>query len=84
MIDYVELMNNTALLKSAKQLFEIYFIADDYDEIAVFKAELQEQIDKNEKDMEDFDKWLTMKEEESKLESQWEDRGPRKEEGEDW
>ena len=84
MIDYVELMNNTALLKSAKQLFEIYFIADDYDEIAVFKAELQEQIDKNEKDMEDFDKWLTMKEEEAKLESQWEDRGPRKEEGEDW
>ena len=65
MIDYVELMNNTALLKSAKQLFEIYFIADDYDEIAVFKAELQEQIDKNEKDMEDFDKWLTMKEEEA-------------------
>ena len=65
MIDYVELMNNTALLKSAKQLFEIYFIADEYDEIAVFKAELQEQIDKNEKDMEDFDKWLTMKEEEA-------------------
>lgn len=66
MIDYVELMNNTALLKSAKQLFEIYFIADEYDEIAVFKAELQEQIDKNEKDMEDFDKWISMKEEEAK------------------
>ena len=65
MIDYVELMNNTALLKSAKQLFEIYFIADDYDEIAVFKAELQEQINKNEKEMEDFDKWLTIKEEEA-------------------
>ena len=29
MIDYVELMNNTALLKPAKQLFEIYFIADE-------------------------------------------------------
>ena len=66
MIDYVELMNNTALLKSAKQLFEIYFIADEYDEIAVFKAELQEQIDKNEKDMEDFDKGISMKEEEAK------------------
>ena len=65
MIDYVELMNNTALLKSAKQLFEIYFIADEYDEIAVFKAELQEQIDKNEKDMADFDKWLTIKEQEA-------------------
>ena len=65
MIDYVELMNNTALLKSAKQLFEIYFIADDYDEIAVFKAELQEQINKNEKEMEDFDKWISMKEEEA-------------------
>ena len=65
MIDYVELMNNTALLKSAKQLFEIYFIADDYDEIAVFKAELQEQINKNEKEIEDFDKLLTIKEEEA-------------------
>ena len=66
MIDYVELMNNTALLKSAKQLFEIYFFDDKFDEIGVFKAELQEQIDKNEKDMEDFDKWLSIKEEETK------------------
>ena len=66
MIDYVELMNNTALLKSAKQLFEIYFIADEYDEIAVFKAELKEQIDKNEKEMENFDKWIDQKAEEAK------------------
>ena len=66
MIDYVELMNNTALLKTAKQLFEIYFIADDYDEIAVFKAELQEQIDTNEKEMGDYDKWISIKEEEAK------------------
>ena len=65
MIDYVELMNNTALLKSAKKLFEIYFFDDKFDEIGVFKKELQEQIDKNEKEMEDFDKWLTIKEQEA-------------------
>ena len=65
MIDYVELMNNTALLKSAKQLFEIYFFDDKFDEIGIFKKELQEQIDKNEQDMEDFDKWVSMKEEEA-------------------
>ena len=61
MIDYIELMKNTALLKVAKQ-----YLPNTSDEIIVFKAELQEQIDKNEKDMEDFDKWLTMKEEEAK------------------
>ena len=60
MIDYIELMKNTALLKVAKQ-----YIPDTSDEIAVFKAELQEQIDKNEKDMADFDKWLTIKEQEA-------------------
>ena len=64
-MDYIELMNNTALLKTAKQLFEIYFIADE-DEIATFKAELKEQIDKNEKEMENFDKWIDQKAEEAK------------------
>ena len=79
MIDYIELMKNTALLKVAMQ-----YITSESDEITSFKKELQEQIDKNEKDMEDFDNWISIKEEESKLESQWEDLGPRKEEGEDW
>ena len=79
MIDYIELMKNTALLKVAMQ-----YITNESDEISSFKKELQEQIDKNEKDMEDFDNWISIKEEESKLESQWEDLGPRKEEGEDW
>ena len=60
MIDYIQLMKNTALLKVAKQ-----YLPNTSDEIIVFKAELQEQIDKNEKEMEDFDKWLTMKEEEA-------------------
>ena len=60
MIDYIELMKNTALLKVAKQ-----YLPNTSDEIIVFKAELQEQIDKNEKDMEDFDKWITLKEQEA-------------------
>ena len=62
MIDYIELMKNTALLKVAKK-----YIDNDADDCVVtFKKELQEQIDKNEKDMEDFDKWISMKEEEAK------------------
>tara|TARA_Y100001963_G_scaffold72536_1_gene100906 strand:- start:898 stop:1095 length:198 start_codon:yes stop_codon:yes gene_type:complete len=60
MIDYIELMKNTALLKVAMQ-----YITSESDEITSFKKELQEQIDKNEKDMEDFDKWVTMKEQEA-------------------
>ena len=60
MIDYIELMKNTALLKVAKQ-----YLPNTSDEIIVFKAELQEQIDKNEKDMADFDKWVSIKEEEA-------------------
>ena len=60
MIDYIELMKNTALLKVAMQ-----YITSESDEITSFKRELQEQIDKNEKDMEDFDKWVTMKEQEA-------------------
>jgi prefoldin subunit 5 len=60
MIDYIELMKNTALLKVAMQ-----YITNESDEISSFKRELQEQIDKNEKDMEDFDKWVTMKEQEA-------------------
>ena len=62
MIDYIELMKNTALLKVAKKYIDI----DADDCVVTFKKELQEQIDKNEKDMEDFDKWVTMKEEEAK------------------
>ena len=38
----------------------------DEDEIATFKAELKEQIDKNEKEMENFDKWIDQKAEEAK------------------
>ena len=60
MIDYIELMKNTALLKVAMQ-----YITNESDEISSFKRELQEQIDKIEKDMEDFDKWVTMKEQEA-------------------
>ena len=55
MVDYGELMNNTKLLKTAKALFEIYFFHNESDQIGEFKAELQEQIDKNEKEMEDYD-----------------------------
>ena len=62
MIDYVELMKNTALLKAAKK-----FVDNDADDcIETFKRELQEAIDKNEKDMQDYDDWVSMKEEEAK------------------
>ena len=61
MIDYIELMKNTALLKVAKK----YIDSDSDDCVETFKQELQEQIDKNEKDMEDFDKWVSIKEEEA-------------------
>ena len=61
MLDYIELMKNTALLKVA-----LSYINNDADDcIETFKQELQEQIDKNEKEMEDFDKWLTIKEQEA-------------------
>ena len=61
MIDYVELMKNTALLKAAYK-----FIDSDADDcVETFKQELQEQIDKNVKDMQDYDNWVSMKEEEA-------------------
>ena len=61
MIDYIELMKNTALLKVAKK-----YIDNDADDcVETFIEELQEQIDKNEKDMADFDKWVSIKEEEA-------------------
>ena len=61
MIDYIEMMKNTALLKAAKR-----FIDSDADDcVETFKKDLQEQIDKYEKDMQDYDDWITMKEQEA-------------------
>ena len=61
MINYVELMKHTALLKAAKK-----FVDNDADDcVETFKLELQEAIDKAEKDMQDYDDWVSMKEQEA-------------------
>lgn len=61
-MNYNELVKNTALLKAAYK-----FIDNDADDcIDTFKAELKEAIEDNEKEMQDYDDWVTVKEEEAK------------------
>ena len=61
-MNYNELVKNIALLKAAYK-----FIDNDADDcIETFKKELKEAIDDNEKEMQDYDDWVTMKEEEAK------------------
>ena len=81
-MSFNELSEDTAMLKLAYR----YLNTDFTEDIEVFLEELKEKIINNEMAMKEYDKWLDQKEQEvlANIDSQWEDAGPRKEEGEDW
>ena len=60
-MDYIDLVKNVALLKTA-----LHFIDNDEDEVKTFKSEVGEVIKDYEKQMDDYDRWLSMKEEEAR------------------
>ena len=62
--NYISLMDNTALMQVALELLEAK--ERNEEEINKFKQELEAKIKENKKTMDDFDKWVTTKEEESK------------------
>ena len=62
--NYISLMDNTALMLTALELLEAK--ERNEEEINKFKQELEAKIKENKKTMDDFDKWVTTKEEESK------------------
>ena len=62
--NYISLMDNTALMQIALELLEAK--ERNEEEINKFKQELEAKIKENKKTMDDFDKWVTTKEEESK------------------
>ena len=62
--NYISLMDNTALMQVALELLEAK--ERNEEEINKFKQELKAKIKENKKTMDDFDKWVTTKEEESK------------------
>ena len=62
--NYISLMDNTALMLTALELLEAK--ERNEEEINKFKQELEAKIKENKKTMNDFDKWVTTKEEESK------------------
>ena len=62
--NYISLMDNTALMQVALELLEAK--ERNEEEINKFKQELEAKIKENKKTMDDFDKWVTTKEEEAK------------------
>ena len=57
-MSYTELAGSTAMLKTALRLLN----TDADDDIETFKAELKQQIEENETEMNAYDKWLDQKE----------------------
>jgi len=57
-MSYTELAGSTAMLKTALRLLN----TDSDDNIETFKAELKQQIEENETEMNAYDKWLDQKE----------------------